>query len=110
MTGVEVFVVERRGRLRLNPQSPLERDEEGVLIERWVGWGRVALSELKVDCEAISEAGRCKGAGTENIRDALRRAPPGETDRDAILNDDAPVPCPHSEEAIQVSIFSTVPE
>lgn len=37
MTGVEVFVVERRGRLRLNPQSPFERDDEGVLIERWVG-------------------------------------------------------------------------
>ena len=43
--------------------------------------------------EAISEAGRCIGAGTENIRDALRRAPPGETDRDAMVNDDdAPVP------------------
>lgn len=42
--------------------------------------------------EAISEAGRCNGAGTENIRDALRRAPPGETDRDAMVNDDAPVP------------------
>lgn len=81
MTGVDVFVVERRGKLRLKPQSPFERDDGCVLMESWVGCGRVALSELKVTVDANSEAGRCNGAGIENMRDALRRAPPGETDR-----------------------------
>ena len=90
MIGVEVFVVERRGKLRLNPQSPFERDDGGVLIESWVGCGRVALSDLKVTFSASSAAGRCSGAGIENMREALRRAPPGDTDRDAIVNESAP--------------------
>lgn len=92
MTGVEVLVVERRGKLRLNPQSPLERDDRGVLMESCVGCGRVADSELNVTVEASSEAGRCRGVGIENIRDALRRAPPGETDRVAMANED--IECP----------------
>ncbi len=37
MIGVEDLVVERRGRLRLKPQSPFEREEGGVLMESSIG-------------------------------------------------------------------------
>ena len=91
MTGVEVLVVERRGRLRLKPQSPFEREDGGVLMESSTGCGRVAVSELKVTVEANSDAGRWSGAGMANILEALRRAPPGETDFVAIIEVALPV-------------------
>src|SRR5436853_7410381 len=84
MRGVDVFVVERRGRGRFKPQSPFEREDGGVVIVRWVGYGRVAVSELKVTVEASSAVGLGRGAGIEKSREALRRAPPGDTLRVAI--------------------------
>jgi hypothetical protein len=84
MRGVEDFVVARNGKGRLRPQSPLEREDGGVVIVRWVGCGEVAVSEPNVTVDAKSCPVRDKGAGIENIRDALRRAAPGETPREAI--------------------------
>ena len=75
--GVEVFVVDRKGNARLRPQSPRCRDAQGVAIERWMGYGSVALSDRN--------SGRGNGGGTENIRDERRRAPPGDTVREAIV-------------------------
>ena len=85
MTGVDDLVVERRGRLRLKPQSPFEREEGGVLTESSTGCGRVAVSELNVTTDANSDAGRRRGAGMANILEARSRAPPGETDLVAIM-------------------------
>jgi hypothetical protein len=84
MKGVEVFVVDRSGSGRFKPQSPFDNEDGGVVIVRWVGCGRVAVSELKVTVEASSAVGLERGAGMENNRDALRRAPPGETLRVAM--------------------------
>jgi hypothetical protein len=85
MKGVEVFVVDRRGRGRLKPQSPRANDVWGVVIERWVGCGRVAVSELNMAVEESSPAGRGSGGGMEKIRDARKRAPPGDTLLEAIV-------------------------
>src|SRR5271168_1327481 len=82
--GVEVFVVDRRGKGRFKPQSPLESEDGGVVIVRWVGYGRVAVSELNVTVEDRSPIGRGRGAGIENNREALKRAPPGDTLRVAM--------------------------
>jgi hypothetical protein len=57
MKGVEVLVVDRRGKGLLNPQSPLVSDDWGVVIARWVGCGRVAESELKIAVEERSGCG-----------------------------------------------------
>ena len=43
--GVEDLVVDFKGNGRLNPQSPLPREDCGVSIEACVGYGRVAVSE-----------------------------------------------------------------
>jgi hypothetical protein len=85
MKGVDVFVVDRKGKGRLKPQSPVFRDDEGVVIDRCMGCGRVAVSESKIADEESAPAGRGKGGGIENTLDALSRAPPGETLRDAIV-------------------------
>jgi len=77
--GVDVFVVERRGKGRFKPQSPLQSEDGVVVMVRWVGYGRVAVSELFVAVEDSSPIGRGRGAGIENNLDALNRAPPGET-------------------------------
>src|ERR1700734_1817376 len=82
--GVEVFVVDRRGKGRFKPQSPLESEDGGVVIVRCVGYGRVAVSELNVAVEDRSPIGRGRGAGIENNREALKRAPPGDTLRVAM--------------------------
>jgi hypothetical protein len=82
--GVEVLVVDRRGSGRFKPQSPLESEDGGVVIVRWVGYGRVAVSELNVAVEDRSPTGRGRGAGIENKREALKRAPPGDTLRVAM--------------------------
>ena len=82
--GVEVFVVDRRGKGRFKPQSPLESEDGGVVIVRWVGYGRVAVSELFAAVEDRSPIGRGRGAGIENNREALKRAPPGDTLRVAM--------------------------
>lgn len=83
--GVEVFVVDRRGNGRLNPQSPLARDDGSVVIERCVGCGRVAVSELNIAVTERSPIGRGNGVGIEKTLDALKRAPPGDTLREAIV-------------------------
>ena len=85
MMGVDVFVVARKGKGRLKPQSPLFSDAVGVVIERWIGYGRVAVSESNVAEEESAPAGRGRGGGIENTLDARSRAPPGETLRDAIV-------------------------
>lgn len=69
----------------MNPQSPLAREDCGVVIDWWIGWGRVAVSESKTAFEDRSPIGRGKGGGIENTLDARKRAPPGETLRDAIV-------------------------
>lgn len=51
---------------------------------RWVGYGRVAVSELNVAVEDRSPIGRGRGAGIENNLEALKRAPPGDTLRAAM--------------------------
>ena len=84
--GVDVFVVDLRGNGRFKPQSPFESEEGGVVIVRWVGYGKVAVSELKVTVEVNSAAGFGRGAGIENSRDALSRAPPGDILRVAIIS------------------------
>jgi len=86
MTGVDVLVVDRSGKGRLRPQSPLASDDWGVVIERCMGCGRVAVSELKIAVEERSPAGRGSGGGTEKSLDARSRAPPGDTLRDAIVS------------------------
>jgi hypothetical protein len=78
-SGVEVFVVDRRGKGRFRPQSPFDSEDGGVVIVRWVGYGRVAVSELFAAVEDRSPIGRGRGTGMENNRDALKRAPPGDT-------------------------------
>jgi hypothetical protein len=55
------------------------------VIERWIGCGRVAVSELKIAVEERSLAGRGRGFGIENILDARRRAPPGDTLLEAMV-------------------------
>ena len=85
MKGVDVFVVARNGNGRLKPQSPLFRDDCGVVIERWMGWGRVEVLELKIAVEERSLVGRGSGGGIEKTLDARRRAPPGDTLLDAIV-------------------------
>ena len=84
MTGVEDFVVDRRGSDRLRPQSPFCNEEEGVVIDIWTGCGSVAVSELKLPCVLIWSVGLARGGGTENTRDARRRAAPGATLREAM--------------------------
>jgi len=68
----------------LKPQSPRTSEDWGVVIERWIGCGRVAVSELKTAVEERSPAGRGSAGGMEKILDARRRAPPGDTLREAI--------------------------
>jgi len=85
--GVEVFVVDRRGNGRFKPQSPLESEDGGVVMVKWVGYGRVAVSELNVAVEDRSPIGRGRGGGIENNREALKRAPPGDTLRVAMAVD-----------------------
>jgi len=75
-----------RGKGRLKPQSPLARDDLGVVIERWIGCGRVAVSELKMAVEEISLDVWGRGAGMEKTLDARRRAAPGDTLRVAIVS------------------------
>ena len=83
ITGVEDFVVERRGNDRLRPQSPLCSDACGVVIDICVGCGNVAVSELKGPLVLICPAGGAKGGGTENTLEARRRAAPGAILREA---------------------------
>lgn len=85
ISGVDDLVVDRRGSDRLRPQSPLDNDEGGVVIVRCVGCGRVAELDSNLVVELKLSTGRDKGAGTENMRDALSRAAPGETLRVDIL-------------------------
>ena len=85
MKGVDVFVVARKGRGRLNPQSPFAREDWGVVIVWWIGCGSVAESEPKLACEERSPPGRGRGGGIEKTREALSRAPPGDMLRDAIV-------------------------
>ena len=85
MKGVDVLVVDRRGRGRLKPQSPLFREDWGVVMESWTGCGSVAVSELNIAVDERSTDGRGRGAGIENILDARKRAPPGDILRDAIM-------------------------
>jgi hypothetical protein len=85
MKGVDVFVVARKGRGRLKPQSPLAREDWGVVIVWWIGCGNVAESDVKMAWEERSLAGRGSGGGIENTLEALSRAPPGDILRDAIV-------------------------
>ena len=85
ITGVEDLVVERRGKGRFNPQSPFASDDWGVVMDIWVGCGSVEVSELNPPVDDISPAGRGSGGGIEKTLDARRRAPPGDTLRDAIV-------------------------
>lgn len=73
------------GKGLLKPQSPVIRDEDGVVTERCVGKGIVAVGEECLVAEEKSPGGAGMGAGIENIRDALRSAAPGETLRGVIL-------------------------
>jgi hypothetical protein len=50
-----------------------------------MGCGRVAESEVKIACEERSPAGRGRGGGIEKTLEALSRAPPGDTLRDAMI-------------------------
>lgn len=86
MNGVEVLVVDRRGKGLLNPQSPLFNDDWGVVTVRWVGYGRVAESELKIAVEERSGCGWGRGDGIEKTLEARRSAPPGDTLREAIVD------------------------
>jgi hypothetical protein len=85
MKGVEVFEVARKGRGRLNPQSPFAREDWGVVIVWWIGCGSVAESELKMACEERSPTGRGSGGGIEKTLEARSRAPPGDMLLDAIV-------------------------
>jgi hypothetical protein len=78
-------VVDRSGKGRFNPQSPFMSDDWGVVMDMWMGCGRVAVSESNPPVDDISPAGCGSGGGIEKTRDARRRAPPGDTLRDAIV-------------------------
>jgi hypothetical protein len=81
---VDDFVVDRRGRGLLKPQSPRASDDCGVVIEARIGCGKVAESDVKMAEEDCCSIGRGKGGGIANTLEARRRAPPGDTLRVAI--------------------------
>lgn len=83
--GLDVLVVDLKGKGLLKPQSPLASDDCGVMIDRCVGWGRVDVSDPNIAVDERSVAGLGRGGGIENILEALNRAPPGETLRAAIV-------------------------
>lgn len=85
MRGVDDFVVDRRGKGRLKPQSPRANDACGVVIERLIGCGSVAVSDVITAVDERSVAGRGRVGGIENILDARRRAPPGDILREDIV-------------------------
>lgn len=84
MNGVDVFVVDRKGRGLLKPQSPLLSEACGVVMERLTGCGSVAVSELKIAVAESSPDDRGSWGGIANTLEARRRAPPGDTLRAAI--------------------------
>lgn len=76
--GVEVFVVDRRGRARFRPQSPRASDDGGVAIACRTGCASVAVSECLVS-PAKSLLGRGSGGGREKRRELRRRLAVGES-------------------------------
>ena len=78
--GVEDLVVDFRGSGRLNPQSPRERDVEGVVTVCRVGYGVVAEEDRFWVAVVTLFFGGFNGAGSENMRDDRSRAPPGDID------------------------------
>jgi hypothetical protein len=68
------------GRGRLRPQSPRDRDEAGAEMAWWVGYGCVAVSDVRRICPAVElamgAAGR--GGGREKRRELRRSLPVGE--------------------------------
>ena len=87
MVGVDVRVVDFRGRGLLRPQSPLPNDESGVSIAACVGYGRVAVSDSKFAVAVRSELGLGSGGGSEKSLEFLRRLAVGDS-----LLIDIPVP------------------
>jgi hypothetical protein len=89
ITGVDVLVVDRKGKGRLKPQSPRANDVCGVVMERLMGYGSVAESELKLLLDERLGKGRGRVGGIANSLDARRSAPPGDVLLDAIAVDGA---------------------
>lgn len=79
MVGVDVLVVDLRGKARLRPQSPRPRDDSDVSIAARVGYGRVAVSESKFAVPVKSEAGLGRGGGREKSLEFLSRLAVGES-------------------------------
>jgi hypothetical protein len=78
------LVVDRKGKGRLRPQSPRVNDVCGVVIERLMGYGSVAESELKLLLDERLGKGRGRVGGIANSLEARRSAPPGDVLLDAI--------------------------
>jgi len=76
MAGVEEWVF-REGIARLRPQSPRKREECGVVMAWWVGWGVVAVSEVRWRPE-VRSGWIGSGRGREKRREDWRRRAVGE--------------------------------
>lgn len=74
-----VFAVDRRGKCLLKPQSPRCLNCSGAVTVCSVGNLCVAVSEKFEEADWWSAGGGGKAEGRENMRDARRRAPPGES-------------------------------
>ncbi len=86
ITGVEVLVVDFKGNARFRPQSPLASDDCVVSIAACVGYGVVAVSELKFEIAERSGVGRGRGGGREKSLDVLRRFAVGDNFRKDIVH------------------------
>lgn len=87
ITGVEVLVVDFRGKARLRPQSPLPSEDCVVSIAACVGYGVVAVSESRVEIAEKSGLGRGRGGGREKSLDVLNRLAVGDSlCRDIVYN------------------------
>lgn len=73
-------LVDRAGRGRLRPQSPLKREDAGVAMAWYVGYGVVAESDERYTPVevAVSNAGWGRGRGKEKRRDDCSSRAVGE--------------------------------
>ena len=66
------------------PQSPFSLDESGEVIDWNCGCCLVIVDDLCSPICRLVDGGSGRGFGTENMRDVLNNAPPGDTARPPI--------------------------
>lgn len=79
INGVDVFVVDFKGKDLLRPQSPRERADWVVSIVACIGYGKVAVGESYVEVAVKACAGLGSGGGREKSLDVLRRWAVGDS-------------------------------